>query len=197
MGTIISEDNIAKDFERISSSNVVSKLCDGNYSKDNIAYNTDTDTNKLKNQLVKLLEKIANTNEAHHFAELHNLISIIETKLDKDELLLILGVVGSDTISYDIHKSTTSMELELHLRTYILVLEAYNKRQPVIRKQLCQTLYKSLAALYDTHKRHTELLKRGLINAKSLQGQHKVKPVKYGPYSILEKAIEREFRRNK
>ncbi|CAG8544982.1 7662_t:CDS:2 [Paraglomus brasilianum] len=123
MGAIGSESSIAEDIERILPSRIAGKQFDEHYSENNMIY-TGTDTNKLKNQLAKLLEKIANTNEAHHFAELHNLISKIEAKLDEDELLTMLKIVGSDKISYDIHKSTTSMELELHLRTYALVLEA-------------------------------------------------------------------------
>src|SRR5438128_9941075 len=54
------------------------------------------------------------------------------------------------------------MELELHLRTYVLALEAYGKRTLRMSKEFHETLYEHLAKLYDIYQCHTKVLEDGL-----------------------------------
>src|SRR6185369_10848469 len=76
---------------------------------------------QLREQLAALLESINNkSNRMHHLIKLHKLLLSSEAKLDGDQLGNILRTVGTGNATYDFHTTTTSMELDLHLRIYVL-----------------------------------------------------------------------------
>src|SRR5207248_2199667 len=54
------------------------------------------------------------------------------------------------------------IELELHLRTYILALEAYGRRLVKMEKELCESLHENLTKLYNVHQHYTKILGKGL-----------------------------------
>src|SRR6185436_3753956 len=54
------------------------------------------------------------------------------------------------------------IELELHLRTYILALETYGRRLVKMEKELCESLHENLTKLYDVHQNYTKILEKGL-----------------------------------
>ena len=138
------------------------------------------------------LEAITNNNyRRHHFIRLHTLLLTTEDSLDDDLLENILTVVGTADISYKAHKATTGMELELHLNTYMLALEAWSRRPLIMTREFRESLYGHLAVLNDFHQRHTEALKNGLDkNFKSEYNPYNKQRRAYGLYSSLEKDID-------
>src|SRR6185437_13864573 len=58
---------------------------------------------------------------------------------------------------------TTDIELELHLRAYVLALETYGKRLVKMEKGLLETLHENLMKLYDFHQHYTKVIEKGLL----------------------------------
>src|SRR6185436_8405219 len=146
---------------------------------------------QLKEEVIKCLESITNNNDRKdHFIRLHNLLLTTKNTLDDDQLENILRAIGTANISYMTHKVTTGMELELHLRTYVLALEAWGRRPLIMTKELRESLYGHLATLNDFHQRHTEALKNGLKkNFKSEYTLYNDQRTTYDLYFGLEKGI--------
>src|SRR5438128_954074 len=147
---------------------------------------------ELREQLTTFLDSIINSNNRKYcLIKLYNLLLSAETRLDNEQLLNILGTLGTDKLSYVAHQATTSMELELHLRTYVLALEACGKRLLRMTKEFRETLYGHLATLYDIHQRHIKVLEESLSNNyKSECNPYNKQRTTYGLYSDLGKGIK-------
>src|SRR5437763_1571958 len=127
---------------RVTFSNIAGKASKGKQIEDNeiddiIQSHENLSAIQLKEEVIKCLESITNNNDRkHHFIRLHNLLLATKDKLDEDQLENVLKTIGTANISYMAHKVTTGMELELHLRTYVLALEAWGRRPLIMTKEL-------------------------------------------------------------
>src|SRR6185437_11394770 len=83
-------------------------------------------------------------------------------RLEDNQLRNVLKTIGIN-VTYDDHKMTTDIELELHLRAYVLALETYGKRLVKMEKELLETLHENLTKLYDFHQHHTKVIEKGLL----------------------------------
>ena len=117
---------------------------------------------ELNIQLTTALELIVNENDrASHLIKLSNLLLSFSTKLEDKQLKNALETIGTN-FAYNDYKVSTGIELELHLRTYILALEAYGRRLVKMEKELCESLHENLTKLYDVHQHYTKILDKGL-----------------------------------
>ena len=77
---------------------------------------------ELNEQLSTTLESIISSNSnkdrISHFIKLSNLLQLFGNRLEDNQLRNVLKTVGIN-VTYDDHKMTTDIELELHLRAYV------------------------------------------------------------------------------
>ena len=124
-------------------------------------YYENLTTVQLGEQLTVLLESINNkstSNRMHQLIELHKLLLSSEARLDSNQLGNVLRMVGTGDTAYDFHTTTTSMELELHLRIYVLALEACGKRKFKMSKEFQKNLHEHLVRLSDVHQYHIKVI---------------------------------------
>ena len=122
---------------------------------------------ELNEQLSTTLESIVNSNDRiNHLIKLSNLLLLFGNRLDDNQLRNVLKTIGIN-VTYDDHKMTTDIELELHLRAYVLALETYGKRLVKMEKGLLETLHENLMKLYDFHQNYTKVIEKGLTITKS------------------------------
>src|SRR6185503_20838157 len=76
-------------------------------------------------------------------------------KLDDNQLRNALKTIGTN-VAYNDYKVATDIELELHLRTYVLALEAYGRRLVKMEKELCEILHENLKKLHDIHQHYCD-----------------------------------------
>src|SRR6185369_3988545 len=79
---------------------------------------------ELNEQLSTTLESIASNDRISHLIKLSNLLLLFGNRLEDRQLRNVLKTIGIN-VTYDDHKMTTDIELELHLRAYVLALETY------------------------------------------------------------------------
>ena len=125
---------------------------------------------ELNEQLSTTLESIASNNSKDRisrFIQLSNLLLLFGNRLDDNELRNVLKTVGVN-VPYDDHKMTTDIELELHLRAYVLALETYGKRLVKMEKELLETLHENLIKLHNFHQCYTKVIETGLQGSRVL-----------------------------
>src|SRR5438128_1205282 len=123
-----------------------------------IYYYEKLSTMQLKKQLNEFLESISNDNDRiYHLKKLHSLILSAGARLDDNQLKQVLRTIGMKGSSYDtFNETTTTIELELHLRTYALTLEACGKRAIRIAREFHKKLYVQLVKLCDLYQQFAE-----------------------------------------
>ena len=125
---------------------------------------------ELNEQLSTTLESIISSNSKNrisHFIKLSNLLLLFGNRLGDNQLRNVLRTVGIN-VTYDDHKMATDIELELHLRAYVLALETYGKHLVTMENELLKTLHENLAKLYNFHQHYIRVIKKGLQGASVL-----------------------------
>src|SRR5437773_4856465 len=116
-------------FDSDNDSNSDQQLFAADDNMNTVSYYRSLSAIQLEEHLTTCLQSISNNHKRkYNMIRLYNLLLSAETRLDNDQLTNVLKTIGTDSVSYDGYEITTSMELELHLRTYSLALEVYGKR---------------------------------------------------------------------
>src|SRR6185436_3125310 len=98
----------------------------------------------LNEQLSTTLESIVNNNDRiSHLIKLSNLLLLFGNRLEGNQLRHVLETIGIN-VTYKDYEVTADIELELHLKAYVLALETYGKRLVKMEKELLETLCENL-----------------------------------------------------
>ena len=128
-------------------------VCESDSDNDDDDYGQTFTTHLRKVELNEQLSTIISSNNKDrisHFIKLSNLLQLFGNRLEDNQLRNVLKTVGIN-VTYDDHMMTTDIELELHLRAYVLALETYGKHLVTMENELLETLHENLAKLYDFH----------------------------------------------
>src|SRR6185312_5713257 len=117
---------------------------------------------ELNEQLTTNIGSIVNNNgRTGHLIKLYNLLLLFGNLLDDDQLVNALKIIASG-VEYDYYKMATSMELELHLRIFSLLLEVYGRQPLKMTRKFYENLYESLVQLHEFHQSCIKALENGL-----------------------------------